>query len=166
MCASHNVRQNSQKSKTKINAVIIKVGGRPIGKVIEGEFRKTIHTNWILQKPPAIATDIQALHDAERAGAVYCVFTNADTGITYRAPIAQIWDMGFTFNRGYGDQIALALPLWKQEQRGANHSPTTATSDEDVKPLEYKSRAVKRGTVVVNGKQLTLFGGEECKIQR
>jgi hypothetical protein len=139
---------------------LIKVNGRIIGKVVKNEFRKTIHSNWILQTPPAIATDIQALHDAERAGAVYCVFWNADTGITYRAPIAKIWDMGFTFNRGYGDQIALALPLWTQE-RGANHSPTTATDTTEVKPLEYKSRAVKRGTVVVNGRQLTLFGGEE-----
>jgi hypothetical protein len=150
--SSQSLQQDGKKRKRKINAAIIKVGGRPIGKVVEGEFRKTIHTNWILQKPPAIATDIQALHDAERAGAVCCVFTNADTGITYRAPITKIWDMGFTFNRGYGDQIALALPLWTQE-RGANHSPTTATNDEDVKPLEYKSRAV-------NGRQLTLFGGE------
>jgi len=144
---------------------LIKVNGRIIGKVVKNEFRKTIHSNWILQTPPAIATDIQALHDAERAGAVYCVFWNADTGITYRAPIAKIWDMGFTFNRGYGDQIALALPLWTQE-RGANHSPTTATDTTEVKPLEYKSRAVKRGTVVVNGRQLTLFGGEECNLQR
>jgi len=157
--SSKSLQQNGNKRKRKINTAIIKAGGRTIGKVVEGEFRKTIHTAWILRTPPAIANDIQALHDAERAGAVYCVFTNADTGITYRAPIAKIWDMGFTFNRGYGDQIALALPLWTQE-RGANHSPTTATDTTEVKPLEYKSRAVKRGTVVVNGRQLTLFGGE------
>lgn len=148
--ASKSLQQNGNKRKRKINAAIIKAGGRTIGKVIEGEFRKTIHTAWILRTPPAIANDIQALHDAERAGAVYCVFTNADTGITYRAPIAKIWDMGFTFNRGYGEQIGLALSLWTHE-RGANHSPTTDTTE--VKPLEYKSRAV-------NGRQLTLFGGE------
>lgn len=163
---NESLQQNGKTRKRKMSGTIIKAGGRIIGKVIEGEFRKTIRSNWILRTPPAIANDIQSLHDAERAGAVCCVFTDKDTGITYRASISKIWDMGFPVNRGYGEQIALSLPLWMQE-RGANHSPTHTDAPEyseadtsDVKPLHYESKATVG--VVLNGvKQLSLFEGGE-----
>lgn len=155
-----SLKPNGKKRKYQISGTIIKAGRRIIGKVIEGEFRKTIRSNWILRTPPAIANDIQSLHDAERAGAVCCVFTDKDTGITYRASISKIWDMGFPVNRGYGEQIALSLPLWMQE-RGANHPPTHTDAPEysdDVKPLHYESKAAVG--VVFNGvRQLTLFEG-------
>lgn len=162
--ANKSLHQDGKPRKRKINAAIIKAGGRIIGKVIEGEFRKTIRSNWILRTPPAIANDIQSLHDAERAGAVNCVFTNTDTGIIYRAPIAKIWDMGFPVNRGYGEQIALSLPLWMQE-RDSNHPPTQTDALEyseadtsEVKPLKYESKAAVG--VVFNGvRQLSLFEG-------
>lgn len=163
---NESLQQNGKTRKRKMSGTIIKAGGRIIGKVIEGEFRKTIRSNWILRTPPAIANDIQSLHDAERAGAVYCVFTNSDTGITYRASISKIWDRGFPVNRGFGEQIALSLPLWLQE-RDPNHSPTQTDAPEyseasttGVKPLHYESKATVG--VVFNGvRQLSLFEGGE-----
>lgn len=154
--------ETKHKSSTKI-----RVPGRGVvGSVIGNEYRRRITDTHILRNPPAIANGIQVLHDAERAGAEYCVFTHKVTGIVYRAPISKIWDMGFPVNRGYGEQIALSLPLWLQE-RGANHSPTQTDTPEyseantsEVKPLVYKSRATVG--VVWNGeKQMTLFGGDE-----
>lgn len=149
---------------TKSKKFNIKVNGRIVGFVIGNEFRKTIHTNWILRTPPALANDIQALHDAENAGAEYCVFPNADTGIIYRASISKIWDMGFPVNRGFGEQIALSLNLWTQE-RDPKHKSHTDTDTPayseatETKPLVYKSHSIT-GTQFTEGKpkQLPMFG--------
>jgi hypothetical protein len=107
---------NITKKDPNKSSTNIRVNGRVVGKVVGNQFLKNIKEDWILRKPPALANDIQALHDAERAGAEYCCFTCTDTGITYRAPIAKIWDLGFTFNRGWGEQIALSLSHWSQDQ--------------------------------------------------
>jgi hypothetical protein len=155
---------NTPKTK-KLQNKKIRVNGRIVGVVVGNEFRKTIHTNWILRTPPALANDIQALHDAESLGAVYCVFTNADTGIIYRVSIAKIWDMGFAVNRGFGEQIALSLSLWLQERDSnyENHTDTPAYTEDgttDIKPIAYKSHAIT-GTQFTEGKpkQMELFGG-------
>jgi hypothetical protein len=149
---------NTPKTK-KLQNKKIRVNGRIVGAVVGNEFRKTIHTNWILRTPPALASDIQALHSAEKLGAVYCVFTNADTGIVYRASIAKIWDMGFPVNRGFGEQIALSLSLWLQERdpnQPTHTDPPTYSEATETKQLIYKSRATVG--VVWNGEQMTLWG--------
>lgn len=161
------VSHKTGKRKHKILGTVIKVGRRTVGQVIGVDYVKDITNRHMLTTPPAIANDIQALHDAERAGAVYCVFTNTDTGIIYRAPIAKIWDMGKRFNFGWGEQIMLTLQNWTQtrdpEYLDPTHTDTPAYTEpsgtHDVKPLKYKSRATVG--VVWNGvKQLSLFGGE------
>ncbi|MBI1795180.1 MAG: hypothetical protein HYR70_13465 [Chloroflexi bacterium] len=164
---TYSTPYKSKKSKTKI-----KVNGRIVGQIVGDEFRKNIHTNWILRTPPAIANDVQALHDAENAGAAYCVFTNTDTGIIYRTTISKIWDMGFPVNRGFGEQIALPLSLWTQT-RGPKFTQTqtgpldygepTATNDDEAKPLHIESRAavgIKYTKGTKTAKQLSLFGGK------
>lgn len=135
----------------KTKKLSIRANGRVVGAVVGNEFKKTIHTNWILRTPPALASDVQALHDAERLGAVYCVFTNADTGVIYRASIAKIFDMGFPVNRGFGEQIALPLMLWVQEHDPKYKPPTrtdapTYSEATETKPHDY---------------QMSLFGSGE-----
>lgn len=156
--------------KHKIVGTVIRVNGRTVGQVIFDTFVKDITNRHMLSNPEAIANDIQALHDASSAGAVYCVFTNTDTGIIYRASIAKIWDMGKEFNWGYGDQIYLTLANWLQtvdpeftsHTDAPEYSDPNSTHDEDVKPLNIKSRAAvgvtwKKGTKTA--KQMSFFGG-------
>lgn len=153
------------KTNKQSSVKIIRANGRVVGKVVGNEFLKNIKTDWILRKPPAIASDLQALHDAERAGAEYCRFTCTDTGIIYRAPIAKIWDVGFLLNRGYGEQIALTLSSWTQTRDGTTHtakpeySEPSSTDDGAVKPLVYQSHATVG--IVKNGVQMSLFGDGE-----
>lgn len=118
--------------------------GQYAGAVVGNEWRKNIVTSWMLRKPPALAVDVVTLRAAMDAGAEWLVITNTETGVTYRASLATILEHGFEFDRGFGLQRGLILPLWETEPR-----------DEDVKPLQYKSRAVKGA--IVNGKQLPLF---------
>lgn len=173
-------RNNNTKSKRKhkIIGTVIKVNGRAVGQVINGEYVKDITNRHMLTTPPAIANDLQALHDAERAGAWCCVFTNTDTGIIYRAAIAKIWDAGWLMNLGYGNQQALTLSYWLQsvDPEFTIHTDTDAqeyaTSDTheppaysmtfdgaDVKPLHYKSNALVGVKFTKGVKQLSLFGG-------
>ena len=168
-----SVLPQGKKRKHEILGVVIRVNGRTVGQVIGDDYVKDI-TNWhMLATPPAIASDIQALHDAESAGAVYCVFMNTDMGIVYRAAISKIWDIGTRFNRGWGDQIYLTLNHWTQtrdpnitQTTAPEYSDPTATNDDDVKPLNINSRALrpseikfKKGTKTL--KQLSMFGGRE-----
>lgn len=135
-----------------------------IGDVIGNEWRKDIHNSHMLTTPPAIANDVQALHDAVRAGAEYFVATNKDSGIIYRASIAKIFDKGVSMNRGFGNQIYLMLSDFVQTsdpnfiQRVTPVYIAPPVNDE-VKELKYKSRAVVG--VIHNGKQLSLFGERE-----
>jgi hypothetical protein len=173
MQTNNNTKNN--KRKHVIVGTVIKVGKRTVGQVIGNEYVKDIETGHLLQFPPAIASDIQALHDAERAGAEYCVFTCTDTGIIYRAAISKIWDLGKRFNRGWGEQIYCMLNHWTQT-RDPNITTTTTTApdyadpttadDEAVKPLNIKSRALRPSEIKFKKgkktlKQLSMFGGRE-----
>lgn len=118
--------------------------GQYAGAVIGNEWRKNIVSSWMLRKPPALAVDVVTLRAAMDAGAEWLVITNTETGVTYRASMATLLEHGFEFDRGFGLQRGLTLAFWDSEPR-----------DEGVKPLHYKSRAVKG--VKFNGKQLPLF---------
>lgn len=163
-----------QKSKTrrhKIIGTVIKVNGRTVGQVIHNVFVKDIKNKHMLTNPPAIASDIQALHDAQRAGAEYCEFTNTDNGIIYRVSIPKVWDMGRLVNYGWGEQQMLPLQHWQQtrdpnhkadEDQTQAHIYSEPTETNDIMPLVYKSRATVG--MVWNGKQMSMFndnkGGE------
>jgi hypothetical protein len=163
---TRNIVSHGRKRKYEILGTIIRVKGRTVGQVIGAEYVKDIHNSHMLTNPPAIANDVQALVDAERAGAIYCVFTNLDTGIIYKTSIAKIFERGRHVNFGYGDQYALGLMHWTQSLdpeftiQNEAHEYTDPTSAPDPKPLKYKSRATKG--VVFNGvniTQLELFAG-------
>ena len=118
------------------------VSGRsaPIGYVAGGVFHKSIvGSKPLLRSPRAIAFDRSTLADAERAGAVAAHVVDDETRTVYRASIADIWTHGFSVNRGFGDQIALALSRWSVNGR-------------PVAPVFENNQAVKAA-------QPSLFGG-------
>lgn len=164
--SSKSVARQSKKRKHVILGTVIKVKGRTVGQVIGMDYVKDIRNGHMLTTPPAIASDIQALHDAERAGAEYCVFTNTDTGIIYRVTIAKIWHMGKRFNFGWGDQIYLTLQNWQQTRDPEYKEPTSTDAPEytepsgtgEVMPLEYKSHATVGVKYEPGIKQMGLWG--------
>ena len=94
--------------------------GKKIGRVQGDIFYKSIHgSKHMLRTPPGLAVDLQALLDAEQAGADRIVITDTETGTQYRADISRLKKRGFTFDRGFGRQIALPLDAWITERRGA-----------------------------------------------
>ena len=94
-------------------------GSKVIGRVKGDTFQKSIKgSKHMLHKPPAIAFDVSTLDQAERAGAVKVQVIDQETGITYRANLEHIKEKGFTFNRGFGEQIALTMEGWSQTRRG------------------------------------------------
>lgn len=95
------------------NSTLIYVGSKVVGRVLGDTFQKTIRKDHFLQKPPAIAFDIDSLYKAEQAGAVKVQVTDRDSGQIYSALLSLIRSKGFLLNRGYGDQIALPMHEWK-----------------------------------------------------
>ncbi len=96
-----------------MNDTPIYTHGRKVGEVRGATFYKTISAaKHFLRQPPAIAFDISTLADAERAGARIVQVTDRDTGNIYRAAIHTIRRKGIYINRGFGEQIALALKEW------------------------------------------------------
>lgn len=98
---------------------IFSVGGKPCGKVGGDTWYKTIAgSRHILRQPPAIAFDLETVNQAERAGAVRVRVTDRETGTLYTASLAHIREAGFSFDRGFGWQIALPLQGWTITRRG------------------------------------------------
>ena len=65
-----------------------------------------------LNTQPAIAFDVDSLNQTRNLDATRVKIFDLDTGIVYRVTIGVILKKGFLFNRGYGDQIGLALKVW------------------------------------------------------
>jgi hypothetical protein len=89
--------------------------GRVCGRVVGAVFLKTVSAaRHMLVKPPAWAIDAGALREAQEAGATEVVIHDLDTAAAYQAPIETVLRHGFALNRGYGQQIALPLALWRK----------------------------------------------------
>lgn len=98
------------------NQTPIYAGGRVVGQVVGGVFRKAVKASvHFLRRPPAIAFDLDSLRAAERAGAVRVEVTDTETGKVYRALLAEVLERGFSLNRGHGAQVALVLGMWNKE---------------------------------------------------
>jgi hypothetical protein len=139
-------------NKTQNGIPMYSERGKHAGEVIGAEWRKNIVTDWMLRTPPALAVDVVTLKAAINAGAEWLVITNTQSGITYRTSIDKFLSKGWELNRGFGLQRAMTLPHFEQTRGGAViHEPPS-----EVQEYKYKSRAVKG--VIVNGKQLPLFG--------
>ena len=88
---------------------IKKLHGKVTGDTYHKQVSGSVH---MLRKPPAWALDVCDLAEAVRRGATRVSIHDQDTGTTYAANVALIYERGFEFNRGYGKQIALPLQFW------------------------------------------------------
>jgi len=86
------------------------------GRILKKRARGSAH---MLRQPPAWAIDSQILEQAQRDGAREVEITDTETGRIYRAAIDAFDLHGFRFNRGFGDQVGLALNYWRFEAKGA-----------------------------------------------
>jgi len=103
-------RSKSQARSVPVHAA----NGRVVGEVRAAVFRKTARASrHMLRRPPAWALDIASLDEAEALGAVRVRILDIETGRLYLAPISLIRSDGFRLNRGYGQQVALALEFWQ-----------------------------------------------------
>jgi hypothetical protein len=80
-----------------------------IGEVRGDTYFKKIHDKHFLDKPRGIASDVDALRQAQNAGAIYFVAYHVESKREYRAPIARFFSRGIRVNRGYGEQLALVI---------------------------------------------------------
>jgi hypothetical protein len=88
-------------------------GAAVIGQVIGDTFHKRVRSSThMLRRPRAWACDVDALDQAQAAGAVWVAILDQDTGRTYRAALADFYSRGVRVGRGHGDQLALTLNLW------------------------------------------------------
>lgn len=119
-----------------IDRTPIYVGARVVGEVRGDTFHKRISASkHFLQRPPAIAFDLSTLHDAQRAGAVYVQVLDTDTPRTYAQTIDTIFQRGFQFNRGHGEQIALPLSVWVNDVRAIEAQRQSERVLEDDAPI-------------------------------
>ncbi len=94
----------------------------PAHGVVRGDvWRKRVQgSRHMLRVPrPAWAVDAADLDAAEHLGAVMLELTDAESGTTYRAALRTLREKGRRFERGHGEQVALALEHWRTEQPGA-----------------------------------------------
>ena len=84
------------------------------GQVYGDEYRKAVSgSKHQLKKPPAWALDVTDLMAAGALEATVVRIRDTETGTNWWATIETILDKGFRFNRGHGQQIALALKHWE-----------------------------------------------------
>ncbi|MDZ4159477.1 MAG: hypothetical protein U1B80_06785, partial [Anaerolineaceae bacterium] len=101
----------------------IYAAGRIIGEVEGSTFKKAIHgSRHFLRQPPAIAISVDALDAAEHAGATQIEVLDKESGVRYRSSVQHFRDVGFTFERGFGRQIALPMAGWTMSSRGGQLS--------------------------------------------
>jgi hypothetical protein len=77
-------------------APIRRADGRVVGEIRGDVFRKVVSASkHFLHTPPAIANDLDVLTQARDAGARVVEIFDRESGRTYRASIARIWEKGF-----------------------------------------------------------------------
>ena len=102
-----------------VNHCYFSTSGKPVatleGKILRKRVRGSMH---MLRKPPAWAIDLQILEAARRDGATRVEITDIEGRKVYTAAVIDFDLHGFKFNRGFGDQIGLALTHWHVEAEG------------------------------------------------
>ncbi len=108
------------------------INEKVVGIVEDGTLSKVIDSSkHLLRTPPAIAFDELALSEAEEQGASKIKVKDKLTGITYYSTIEAVRSRGFTFNRGFGNQVGLSLTEWsKNEESQVKIFDTTEQEEE------------------------------------
>lgn len=111
-----NARPGAKPSLHSHSTPKIKVGNKIVGVVVGDIFVKRLHSKThFLRKPKAIAFDIDTLIQAQELGASLVRIIDLDTDLVYIVSIELIYEKGFYFNRGFGDQLGLTLNYWQVE---------------------------------------------------
>lgn len=101
---------------------IIGPDGKVVAVIVDGVLTKTIDASkHMLRFPPAIALSTVAVAEAERLGVTQIVVSDRESGKVYRATLADLHDFGWSFDRGFGAQLALRLSRWTTD--GAATAP-------------------------------------------
>lgn len=96
---------------------VVRLGKKVVGNVKGDTLHKTVDSSkHFLRTPPAIAFDELALSKAEELGATKIKVKDKLTGITYHSTIDAVRSRGFSFNRGFGSQVGLALSEWSKNE--------------------------------------------------
>lgn len=89
---------------------------RIAGALVGGYLRKIVQgSRHMLRSPRGWAIDAHALATARAAGALGLRVEDTETGRVYLADWAALDAHGYSFNRGYGDQVALPIQYWQLE---------------------------------------------------
>ena len=108
------------KAAGKARRLYFNTSGRPVaslsGKTLRKRVRGSIH---MLRRPPAWCVDAAILEAARQDGATQVEVVDVETKRAYQAAIDAFNAYGFRFNRGFGDQVGLALCHWRVETPGA-----------------------------------------------
>jgi hypothetical protein len=124
------MRANSTPKRTRAQCEpIYRADGRIIGEVRGDTFYKTIHDAHILTTPRGISSDVDALRQAESAGAKFFCAHHVESRRDYIAPIARFFARGIKLNRGHSPQIALLISDF-------NHDDDTPTPTQEAKPTQ------------------------------
>lgn len=87
--------------------------GVVIGYVWHGIFMKTvIESEHKLRVPPAWASDVSAIKQAETLGAIEIEIRAQDTGRIYRTSTETFWEYARVLERGHGEQMFLVDKYW------------------------------------------------------
>ena len=95
----------------------VKINKKVVGRVEGDTLHKTVDSSkHFLRTPPAIAFDELALSKAKEMGASKIKVKDKRTGLEYHTSIVNLNNRGFTFNRGFGNQVGLSLSEWSKSE--------------------------------------------------
>jgi hypothetical protein len=93
-----------------------------MGVVLGDVLRRVCESKHQLKNPPAWAFDVAGLRHAQELGADLVRVEVSNTGDVFEAPIHQLWEHGFQFDRGFGRQVALEVKWWKAKRPGIDQA--------------------------------------------
>lgn len=92
------------------------LNGKVVGMIFGQELVKVAQgSKHMLRSPKAWAFDARALAAARDLGVTTVRVEDTETGRVYRADLSAIYTHGYSFDRGFGEQIALPLTYWQLE---------------------------------------------------
>lgn len=97
--------------------VIYLANGRIAGEILSDgiTFQKHIRNRHVLQRPLALALDVDLIERLERESINHVLVINDDTHEFLTANLADFRQYGFRVNRGHGEQLALSLGRFSRD---------------------------------------------------
>jgi hypothetical protein len=134
---------------SKYKSIPVYVNGGKIAGIIRGKtFDIRKHKSLLLETPPAIGLNVEALNTAEQMGAEDVKVTVIETGRIYQQTIPNIKKFSQIQRRGeYEPQRIVCLEYWRVVEEG---EVFTFDRDAPLPPLKQSEPTIK---------QLGMFGG-------